>query len=623
MNKSVNSSNRQYSDTSIRSETNNSSQSSAKTGSHKTQTTEDDSSLKSFPSPDVSTSEKESRCASGVGPFFSTPKQLLYPPPPPKTTFNNRGQNFLNGNISQGNQQNSDQIQLLKELGMKYVKETEAAGVASCPSSDTSIGMRSAATSQSRRPPSPKQVRGYQTPSMNTGKIIEVDELQRREQSLSGIEWQQQRRSPSLHELTDSAAASRAEGLNDDILGEASEIISQMSRLSYSEQPSLTRQSRQRQIDGILGGTDAITAARNFARAKQRKEKLEKKMSEMCSPEIPSRRGETGQTFTLPMSDVIPTRVMPTRGREDICMENILNTAAEVRARARRSASRSRERVKEAATFCGETPSEDIDYKRQYEDDQISLSSERRRSILNPHGLKDQPSPPAIERRSQSRERDRIVIGDKKKSVEKKRTGESRRRDANRDKNLGCTQGSAAEELISRRREMRQKIMDRQSNTTQAAMVHTSLKEQVLEEWTCTQSEVRSTTRSSRDEKNEHRRGRSRSLIRDGISKIRSASSRALRKMGNEGSDKDDDSKTIDSGRQSTYSFKSLLSLRSFRSLSRGRNRNQREIDADDGWESSHRSSSGRFKYQRGIGGNEDWEIESAPLSPKNRRGGF
>ncbi|KAL3811197.1 hypothetical protein ACHAXA_004499 [Cyclostephanos tholiformis] len=264
--------------------------------------------------------------------------------------------------------------------------------------------MRSAATSRSRRPASPKRVHGYHTPSIYTGENVYDDKLLRRERSLSRKVRQQLRGSPSLHEWTDSAAASRAEGLNDDVLGEVSEIISQMSRLAKLEQSSLTRRSRHQQIDGVVGSIDTNAAARISARTERRKEKLEKMMSVMCSPEPLSRRGEVRQTYTLPMNDVMPTRVMPTRGREEMCMEDILSTAAEVRARARRSASRSRERVKEAATFCGEAPPENIDYKRQYEDNQISLPYEVRRSILNPHGLKDQPRSPAVERRSHSRE---------------------------------------------------------------------------------------------------------------------------------------------------------------------------------------------------------------------------
>jgi hypothetical protein len=567
-----NSANRQYSEewTSSRSETN---------SSNLTQTTAEDSSLKSSASPDATTSEKEGSHTSGIGPFFSTPKHLLYPPPPPKPTLNTMGQSSQDNNSSQGKhqsrQQNSDPIQLLKKLGRKLAIETEATGGASCPPDDLSIGMRSTATS-SRRPQTPKQVRDYQNSSHNSAENMKNDAFQGRENArsfsskdLSQKKRQQQiERSPSLLEATESVAALRAEEMNDGILEEASEMIARMGRLTNSEQTSLrTRKSRRQKIDGFVGDTAADAAFGKLARAERRKERAEKMASELRLWERLSQHSEDGKKYTLPMNVV-----MTTRGRAEMCMDDILKEAAEVRARARRSASRSRERVKEAATFCGEAPSENTGYEGQSEDDQTSLSSERRRSILNPHGLKDQPRPPAIERRSQSRERKRNTSGDSKLPARERRTG----RNANQDKDLGYMQLSTAEELLSRRREMRQMIKDRQSH----------LKEQMLEE---------SSSRPSRwvDETIEQRRGRSRSAIRDGFSKIRSASSRALRKKDNE-TIGEDESKTIDSGRQSTFSFKSLLSIGSRRSLSRGRSRKQRGFGVDDDWEGSCHSGRNR-----------------------------
>lgn len=608
------SANRQYPEegTSIRSEKNNSRQPSTKSNSARTQTTEEDSSLKSSASPEAPTSEKERSSTNGVGPFFSTPKQQLYPPPPPRPTFNTMGQLSQDNNSSQGNScQNSQPIQLLKELGRKLVKETEEAGGASYPYDDLSIGMRSTATPRSRRPPTPKQVRDYQTSSKNDDDLGRETIRSLSTNDLSQKKRQQRiERSPSQRESTESLAAIRAEESNDSALGDASEIIARMDRLKNWEQPSFrTRKSRQQQNDDIVADTTASSAAGKLARAERRKEKAEKMASELRLRETMRRHEEDGQIYTLPMNDV------PTRGREEMCMDDILKAAAEVRARARRSASRSRERLKEAAAFCGESPSEKTDYEGQSEDDQISLSSARKRSILNPHGLKDQPRPPALERRSQSRERRRNTRGDsklefgydRKASPADERRTVSSRGNANGDKDLGYTQLSTAEELLRRRREMRHKIKERQSKdvsniSAQAAMDHLSLKEQVLEEWSCTQSEVRSTTRPSRrvDEKNEHRRGRSRSAIRDGLSKIRSASSRALRKKWDKGTGEEDDSNTIDSGRHSTYSFKSFLSVGTRRSLSRGRNKSQQGMKVDDAW-----------------------EIESAPLSPNVRRGSF
>ncbi|KAL3762151.1 hypothetical protein ACHAW5_003181 [Stephanodiscus triporus] len=495
------------------------------------------------------------------------------------------GQLSQDNNSSQGNPgQNSHPIRLLKELGRKLVKETEEAGGASFPYDDLSIGMRSTAPPRSRRPPTPKQVRDYQTSTKNDDDLGRENIRSLSTNDLSQKKRQQRiERSPSHRESTESLAAVRAEESNDSTLGDSSEIITRMDRLKNNwEQPSFrTRKSRQQQNDDIVADTTACSAAGKLARAERRKEKAEKMASELRLRETIRRHGEDGQIYTLPMNDV------PTRGREEMCMDDILKAAAEVRARARRSASRSRERLKEAATFCGEFPSEKTDYEGQSEDDQISLSSARKRSILNPHGLKDQPRPPAIERRSQSRERRRNTGGnsklefgiDRKASPADERRTVSSRGNANGDKDLGYTQLSTAEELLRRRREMRHKIKERQSKdvsniSAQAAMDHLSLKEQVLEEWSCTQSEVRSTSRPSRmvDEKNVHRRGRSRSAIRDGFSKIRSASSRALRKKWDKGTSDEDDSNTIDSGRQSTYSFKSFLSVGTRRSLSRGRN---------------------------------------------------
>ncbi len=573
-----NSANRQYPDE-FRSETN---------SSNITQTTEEDSSMKSSASPDALSSEKESSHTSGIGPFFSTPKQLLYPPPPPKPTFNTMrmGQSSQDNNSSHGKhqsrQKNSDSIQVLKELGRKLVMETEATGGSSHPLDDLSIGMRSTATSRSRRPQTPKQVRGCQTSPQNSAENKEIDAFLGRE-SIRSLRknWQQQiERSPSLQEATESVAFSRTEELNDGILGEASEIIARMGMLTNSEQTSFrTRQSRQQQIYGVVGDTVADKAVEQLARAERRKKRAEKMASERRLRENHSLHGEDGGKYTLPMNDVVTTR-----GREEMCMDDILKAAAQVRARARRSASRSRERVKEAATFCGEALSENTDYEGQSEDDQTSMSSERRRSILNPHGLKDQPRPPAIERRSQSRERKRNTSGDSKLPAGESRTD----RNANGDKDLGYMQLSTAEELLSRRREMRQKIKERQSN----------VKEQVLEESTSRPSRRAEETNEQRrgrstlspswraDKTNETRRGRSRSAVRDGLSKIRSASLRALRKN-DKGTDGEDDSKTIDSGRQSTYSFKSLLSIGSRRSLSRGRNKSQRGIGVDDDCEGS------------------------------------
>jgi hypothetical protein len=166
-----------------------------------------------------------------------------------------------------------------------------------------------------------------------------------------------------------------------------------------------------------------------------------------------------------------------------------------------------------------------------------------------------------------------------------------------RPNNRRGTVGSASEEnissaqaLILRRREMRERIAERQSNAiekrqNQNSSNHRSIsdldpsdKEEVnalandmLHEWNdVTDSNLRRERRSSR-EKREGRRGRSRSVVRDSLSKIRSASLNAFRKSSRSvnGSLNDYDGNTVDTGKKSTAS--SLLGRITNRSLSRSR----------------------------------------------------
>jgi len=337
------------------------------------------------------------------------------------------------------------------------------------------------------------------------------------------------------------------------------------------------------------------------------------------------------QITTIPMNDAPAMR-----GRGVQKTDDILQAAAQIRARARRSTSRSRERVKEAAIFCGETPTESVLGDSNHNDEQaentdhLSMCSEKKRSILNPHGFEDGPTPVRMERRSQSRERRRSnsrssrnnirgrdnadeqeapVIG--KRDVGDRARRGSRVRDRDRENNSNNSgmaymsnenQQTTAEELLSRRREMRQKIAQRQSNVTSRRMEHRrggsagngddqiSLKEEVLEGWT-RQNDAGSTSRRSRGRMEERGRprGRSRSAVRDGLSKIRSASLNAFKKKGEKaigGLDLgDEEVRTVDSGSKrstrSSSSFKRFMSKGKPRSLSRSRRKSPTNIISD------------------------------------------
>jgi len=218
----------------------------------------------------------------------------------------------------------------------------------------------------------------------------------------------------------------------------------------------------------------------------------------------------------------------------------------------------------------------------------------KRRSILNPHGLEDEPRPTQMERRSQSRER---------------RRSSSRGRHRTREIPHHQQQQqppTTAEDLLNRRREMRQRIAERQSNASQSrtdrrrrmssgdrSRAATEENDDLTRRSTDTRSSRRhgrsrsksrrsrskSRSRAATDEKSEcnnSRRGRSRSAVRDTFSKIRSASLTFRKK--DIGIDLDDeDLYTIDTGKRSTGTSlsKRLLSKKEKnskpRSLSGGR----------------------------------------------------
>lgn len=526
----------------------NSSQPSTKTARTLT-TEEDNSSVKSWTMSDASDVSSKS---GGNRRSSVESEQLInlarnHPPPPPKQMQGNpylQQQQHQKYQLQQQRQQNP--VQSLKELGRKLVMESEVAAGAG-----DDVSMRSASTRNGRRPPPPPpRARG-----------------------------QQQRVGPPPRRRGRSASGGVDESNigNNSVLGEPDELLARMQSLTTQEGGGVDMASEEERA-----------AADKRARAQRRKEKAERKARKQQQSQQEQQmmrqegRGRHIGTFEIPMND------MPTRGR-DGRTDDILQAAAQIRARARRSTSRSRERVKEAAIFCGESlPVEDDTNEggqflledgcqqgqqlllQDGRQQQRSQSAEKKRSILNPHGLEDQPRPLAIERRSQSRER-------------RKKSSRGRRRSTRENGGLGQQQQqTTAEELLSRRREMRQKIAERQSNaqsriehrrTSSGGRGRGELTDNDNDSlgWTRTQStDIGSVAsrRSSRrgretDDKSERssRRGRSRSAVRDGLSKIRSASLNAFRNKKEIGIDLDDEENyTVDTGKRSTSSFKRMLS---------------------------------------------------------------
>jgi len=292
---------------------------------------------------------------------------------------------------------------------------------------------------------------------------------------------------------------------------------------------------------------------------------------------------ESNGTFTVPLNDDVRGRGRATVARDD---DEILGAAAEIRSRARRSLSRSRDRKASEDNMFG-TPSVSGDDRTVDGGDAMSVSSRGMRSITNPHGLAEPPRPLPVQRRSQSRERRSRSRGG---AVD----GGSSERQSSNGKNE-----RASEVLINRRREMRQKLSEKQtaadyrraSSASHAVgdIDHQSVcRDEVLEDRT------RETRRSARSvERGERGRGRSRSRVRDGISKIRSASLKAFRKKDQKKADREEqrmsstkslvsrgsrirsrtleiEEQTVDSGRMS---FRSLVSHGSSRLRSRSHGR--------------------------------------------------
>ena len=273
---------------------------------------------------------------------------------------------------------------------------------------------------------------------------------------------------------------------------------------------------------------------------------------------------ESSETFTLPMNDVGRGRAAAARN------DDILGAAAEIRARARRSLSRSKERKQAEEDMFGTALILGDDHT--FDGDAVSVASRGRRSITNPHGLADQPKPLPVQRRSQSRDRRSRSGG---RTVDGGGGLERQRYDAINER--------SSEVMINRRREMRQRLAERQNAADHRRVCsasqagdndYQSVKDEATKDWT------RETRRSGRSaERSERGRGRSRSRVRDGISKIRSASLNAFRKKDKKKVDIEE--QTVDSGRMS---FRSLVSHGSrLRSRSRGhRAKSQENFDSLD-----------------------------------------
>ena len=272
--------------------------------------------------------------------------------------------------------------------------------------------------------------------------------------------------------------------------------------------------------------------------------------------------------------------------------DDILQQAAAVRARARRSASRSRERVQAAAQFCGDYTAASTD--GEGDDDYRSVASGRsnrsgrsgaggKRSILNPHGLEEPPPPVRMVRRSQSRER---------------RRGPSRTAGGDDAADYPNPSQTSAEELLSKRREMRERIRSRQDQADAGQVARgRGRADSDGEGWDAGNS-FNADENASRGGRGRNRSGsdgrgrarsRSRSVVREGLSKIRSAS---IGPFGRRKSTRTiDEDGTVGSGRSRSSSVRGLLRRRS---ASRGRSGG----DARDG-NSDNRSVGASFSKIR------------------------
>ena len=439
-------------------------------------------------------------------------------------------------------QRKQSSVQTLKALGKMHTMEGDG---------DTaSISARSMASRRSRHPPPPPPVgRSPHTNSSNrnnTGLNTSMSSLSTKELS----RMRKQRYS--------------SEGINERISDRRKQQHAENDEIAQNQSLERLRAERLAARDRLIGQRTTSSTRSNSVRKQ-------------------SEREESSGTFTIPMNDV-------GRGRAAALDDDILGAAAEIRARARRSLSRSRERRKASDDIFGTAST--LGDEHTVDGDTVSVASKGRRSIMNPHGLAEPPKPLPVQRRSQSRER-RSRRGD---SGEINGEGLDRHRfDANYER--------SSEVLINRRREMRQRLAERQNaadhrRVSSGADVggdrdYQSVRDEAMDDWTM------DTRRSGRSkERNERGRGRSRSRVRDGLSKIRSASLNAFRKKDNKRAESED--RSVDSGRMS---FRSLVSKGSrLRSRSRGR------VKSVDGWDTTS-----AFDMQRSV--SEDFDSLSMSKS--------
>ena len=588
--------------------------------------TEEESSAKSWTMSEASSVGKESKCNNSGAPTRSLSRSCEPPLLNRRTPSPRSGFETSMGHSSRENSVHpkvaSNPVQLLKELGRKLVIESETSAAAAGGGADARVISSDDVLlvppndALSKRPPPPPYVRSNQTTSINSleNNVTSV-RLMRGYQPKSSSERTSSQRTGA--NASSFVSGGGVEGSNESILVEASNIIARMESLTQGElttsYKSRTRSSRSRHQSDIIGEGDSAEkiAAEKVARMQRRKEKALKNAAKLKAREQQRQQQESGAMgveTTHSMKDHASSTAR--RGRDGPRTSDILLEAAQMRVRARRSASRSRERLKAAAIFCGETPLVDNteDWDSQLDDTRELLTTERKRSILNPHGLENQPIPPAIERRSQSRERKwsgsergtAFEAEELHNGFEETRAIEGRRRSGSHGRNRAASlsrtsnQQSAAEELLNRRRDMRQKIVDMkssvQSRTEQRRTWGTEQTEECYpsnddeEEWVRSPSDFESIVRGRPSER---RRGRSRSSVRDSYSRIRSSSLNVFRKKGgvSKESDGEDEVHTVDSGRLSMASLKHMISRCRPRSLSVSRRRRRtNQSDAPDSW---------------------------------------
>eukprot|EP00956_Cyclotella_meneghiniana_P003976 scaffold4782_cov76-Cyclotella_meneghiniana.AAC.6 len=493
---------------------------------------------KSWTMSDASCSEEgdsRERDNSQQGPSNSASKadnnSQQQPPPPPRRKKNRssrrRDESKRSSSSSGGNNKQrvkNNQVANLKELAQKLAAENIIAEqqqqqqqqqfnhnrAASSGDADN-LSMGGASNTNSKRghnppPPPPRRITAGGAGDLRNMSTKELSELRR----------------------------NRKKASQGEVIDEASDLISRMSKMSKSgpnsnnNNPTAMNSTKSRKQSAAMGGVGREESQAILGAAAEARARVMSRRSKLINDgdvEIPY----NDRVRSEGSIDVARGRM---RGGDDI-----LGAAEEIRLRARRSVSRSRERVKSASLFCGETPTEDY----ESEGETVATSTSKR-SILNPHGLSVPPQAPSVERRSTSRGKERGYTPETNDDDSRPRS-RNRRGTVDTDQD-GNNNLSSAQALIIRRREMRERIAERQSNAEKRNNMNrfindTDLSEKsavddlanaMLHEWSDVTKlkEQRSSRGRDRPEGRE-RRGRSRSAVRDGISKIRSASLSAFR----------------------------------------------------------------------------------------------